>query len=162
LCALSDVSLWRRHWSQHGEGHINEQWSFSADPAKHDLLPQARHPAYEQFARRFAPASPAMIDVVHPDLFIDRMNVKRGVRRLAKNIHRMALQIAGRFPPKVQGRGRRPPGHASPQVRRKDIGRDHAAAYRISPARDLQSLPTATWIGRQQIAKYRKAGRPRR
>jgi SAM-dependent methyltransferase len=130
LCALSDVVLYGAAIvSQHGEDHINEQWqSFWAgkfeqrgyvafDVLRPVIWDDARvaywyrqntifylkrgTPAYERFARRFAPASPAMIDVVHPDLFIDRMNVKRGVRRLAKNIHRMALQIAGRFPAKA-------------------------------------------------------------
>jgi SAM-dependent methyltransferase len=127
LCALSDVVLYGAAIvRQEGDGHINEQWqSFWVEkfaqrgyvafdvlrPAIWDddrvaywyrqnaiFYVRCGTPAYERFAQRFAPASPHMIDIVHPELFRIKTNAKRGVRRLAKNIRRMALQIVGRRP----------------------------------------------------------------
>lgn len=127
LCALSDVVLYGAAIvSQAGDGHVNEQWQsywvhkfeqrgfVAFDVLRPLIWDDARvaywyrqnaifyvrrgTAAYQRFAGRFAPASLHMIDIVHPELFATKMNVKRGLRRLAKNVRALALRIAGRRP----------------------------------------------------------------
>jgi hypothetical protein len=139
LCALADVVLYGAAIvNQAGDGHVNEQWqSFwvekfeqrgyvAFDVLRPAIWDDARvaywyrqnaifyvkcgSPAHERFAQRFAPASPHMIDLVHPDLFVAKTNAKHGARRLAKNIRGLARRIAGRRPKPTK------PGHlAVPQ-----------------------------------------------
>ena len=125
LCALSDVVLYGAAIpGQEGEHHCNERWqSFwvtkfaSRGYLAYDVLrpkiwgaPKVAYwykqntifyvksgsPAHDRFAQRFAAPSSSMFDVIHPDLFWQRIHKRRGLGRLAKNGARLLSPLLGR------------------------------------------------------------------
>jgi SAM-dependent methyltransferase len=129
LCALSDLVLYGAAIvGQAGDGHINEQWQsfwvekFSQrDYLAYDVLRpmiwgdrrvaywyrqnaifhvKRGSAAHAQFAQGFGEAPATIVDVVHPELYSHRINVKRGMRRLAKNLRRIGRQLTGTGPGK--------------------------------------------------------------
>jgi SAM-dependent methyltransferase len=125
LCGLADVVLYGAAIpKQAGEHHVNEQWQ-SFWVAKfagrgflaYDVLRpkiwgaanvpywykqntifyvKSGSPAHENFARHFPAPSSSMFDVIHPDLYWQRIHAKRGLRRLAKNGARLLSPLLGR------------------------------------------------------------------
>jgi SAM-dependent methyltransferase len=125
LCALSDVVLYGAAIpGQEGENHFNEQWqSFwvrkfaERGYLAYDVLrpriwgaPDVAYwykqnsifyvkngtPAHERFARRWPAPSSSMFDVIHPDLFWQRIHKRHGLGRLAKNGARLLSPLLGR------------------------------------------------------------------
>jgi len=124
LCALSDLVMYGAAIErQGGDYHVNEQWQsywvqkfVGRGYLAYDVLrpaiwsePEVYYwykqntilyvkrgsAAHAHFEKRFHAPSTAMFDIVHPELYWRNLNVKRGLRRLEKNVRRVVAQLTG-------------------------------------------------------------------